>query len=442
MSHVISTPVPKQSSAQADLPTWGRCDTMWMLGLYGTAIGAGTLFLPINAGIGGFWPLLIMALLAFPLTYFSHRGLNRFVLSSQKKGSDITEVAEEHFGSLSGTTITLLYFMTFYPVMMLYSIAITNTVESFMINQLSLEGWVPHRSVLSLVLILALMAVVRAGADLVVKVMSWLVYPFVTALMILGAYLIPEWSFEAITTAGSLTDALQKGAFWKTLWLSIPVMVFAFNHAAIISSFAVDQQKHHGHHAEASSERVLFWAHVMMVISVMFFVFSCVLSLTPADLATARDQNLSILSYLANHFSNPIIAWMAPLVAIVAIGKSFLGHYLGTKEGLNGLAVKWLNLRGKAVSTASLDRFAALFMIVSCWLAATFNPDIISTIERLVGPVMAAMLFLMPMYAIAKVPSMRRYSGALSNIFVVVIGIVAITAMFCDLLPLFFGMMS
>ncbi|EPN60712.1 tryptophan/tyrosine permease [Pseudomonas syringae pv. actinidiae ICMP 19079] len=26
-----------------------------MLGLFGTAIGAGTLFLPINAGIGGFW---------------------------------------------------------------------------------------------------------------------------------------------------------------------------------------------------------------------------------------------------------------------------------------------------------------------------------------------------------------------------------------------------
>ena len=189
-------------------------------------------------------------------------------------------------------------------------------------------------------------------------------------------------------------------------------MVFAFNHAAIISSFAVDQQKHHGIQAEAASGRTLFWAHVMMVVSVMFFVFSCVLSLTPGDLGAARDQNLSILSYLANHFSNPIIAWLAPVIAIIAIGKSFLGHYLGTKEGLNGLVSKWLQRRGKTASIASLDRFAAVFMIISCWLAATFNPDIISTIERLVGPIMAAMLFLMPMYAIAKVPSMHRYSGA------------------------------
>ncbi|VDZ77049.1 serine transporter [Salmonella bongori] len=36
---------------------WRKTDTMWMLGLYGTAIGAGVLFLPINAGVGGMIPL-------------------------------------------------------------------------------------------------------------------------------------------------------------------------------------------------------------------------------------------------------------------------------------------------------------------------------------------------------------------------------------------------
>ncbi len=41
----------------------------------------------------------------------------------------------------------------------------------------------------------------------------------------------------------------------------------------------------------------------MMVLTVMFFVFSCVLSLTPADLAAAKEQNISILSYLANHLT-------------------------------------------------------------------------------------------------------------------------------------------
>ena len=54
---------------------WRKTDTMWMLGLYGTAIGAGVLFLPINAGVGGLIPLIIMAIIAFPMAFFAHRGL-------------------------------------------------------------------------------------------------------------------------------------------------------------------------------------------------------------------------------------------------------------------------------------------------------------------------------------------------------------------------------
>ena len=45
-----------------------KADLVWMLGLYGTAIGAGVLFLPINAGVGGLWPLVAMLVLALPLT--------------------------------------------------------------------------------------------------------------------------------------------------------------------------------------------------------------------------------------------------------------------------------------------------------------------------------------------------------------------------------------
>lgn len=71
---------------------WRKTDTMWMLGLYGTAIGAGVLFLPINAGVGGMIPLIIMAILAFPMTFFAHRGMTRFVLSGKNPGEDITEV--------------------------------------------------------------------------------------------------------------------------------------------------------------------------------------------------------------------------------------------------------------------------------------------------------------------------------------------------------------
>lgn len=414
-----------ESTPAASLARWDRHDTTWMLGLFGTAIGAGTLFLPINAGLGGFWPLLILALLAFPMTYYAHRGLTRFVLSG-RNGGDITEVVEEHFGLSAGAMITVLYFLAIFPILLIYSVALTNTVGSFMEHQLHIQP--PPRALLSFVLILGLLAIVRCGEQATVKAMSLLVYPFIVALAFLAVFLVPHWNGGILSTAG---DVPSGGAFLHTLWLAIPVMVFSFNHSPIISAFAVDQKRRYGAHADERSGQILARAHLLMVAMVMFFVFSCVLTLSPEQLAEAKAQNLSILSYLANHFSNPTIAFAAPLIAFVAIAKSFLGHYIGASEGLKGIILK----TGKRPPAKTLDRVTAALMLVVCWIVATLNPSILGMIEALGGPVIAAILFLMPMYAIRKVPAMRKYSGKASNVFVVAVGLVALSSVVYSLLP-------
>ena len=128
-----------------------------------------------------------------------------------------------------------------------------------------------------------------------------------------------------------------------------------------------------------------------------------------------------------------MIAWLGPLIAIVAITKSFLGHYLGAREGFNGMVNKALRSRGKTIAPARLNRLTALFMLLTTWLVATLDPNILGMIETLGGPIIAMILFLMPMYAIQKVPAMRKYSGHISNLFVVLIGLIAISAIFYSL---------
>lgn len=173
----------------------------------------------------------------------------------------------------------------------------------------------------------------------------------------------------------------------------------------------------------------------MMVFSVMFFVFSCVLSLSPQDLLQAKQQNISILSYLANHFNTPIMAYIAPVIAFIAISKSFLGHYLGAKEGLSGIIVKSLkSTTGKTINKNSLNRIIEIFMILTCWVVATINPNILKMIETLGGPIIAVLLFIMPMYAIAKVPAMKKYNNQISNVFVTVMGIISISAIIYGLI--------
>ena len=101
----------------------------WVISLFGTAVGAGILFLPINAGGFGFWPLLIATVLIGPMTYFSHRALSHIMCASPTAGADITGVVTNYFGKRAGAVISVLYFFAIYPIVLIYGVSITNTVD-------------------------------------------------------------------------------------------------------------------------------------------------------------------------------------------------------------------------------------------------------------------------------------------------------------------------
>ena len=413
-------------SSKVHEPSNRKFDITWMLSLFGTAVGAGVLFLPINAGMGGFWPLVMITVLAGPMTWLAHRGLSRFVLSSRVAGNDITEVVEEHFGQTAGIIITLLYFFAIYPILLIYGVGITNTVDSLLVNQLGITP--PPRAVLSLVLIVALMSVMLTNERLMLRITELLVYPLVGILFFLSVYLIPHWDFSI------LSEIPTAGDFSLTLWLTIPVLVFAFNHSPAISSFSVSVQREYPERADAKASQILRRTSGILLLFVMFFVFSCVLSVSPEDLSAAKAQNISMLSYLANKFDNPLISFFGPLVAILAISSSFFGHYLGAREGLHGV-IKKVARRWHFVPEARLlGRCITLFFVLSLWGVATLNPGILGMIESLGGPVIAAILFIMPIYAIYRIPALARWRSEKGNLFILFMGGAAISALLASLI--------
>lgn len=74
------------------------------------------------------------------------------------------------------------------------------------------------------------------------------------------------------------------------VWISIPVMVFAFSHTPIISTFAIDQQEKHGDLAMGKCKKIMKVAYTIICASVLFFVFSCLLAIPATYIETARDQ--------------------------------------------------------------------------------------------------------------------------------------------------------
>ncbi|MHA2760118.1 aromatic amino acid transport family protein [Vibrio harveyi] len=399
---------------------WTKHDTHWVLSLFGTAVGAGILFLPINLGIGGFWPLVVMAILAYPMTYLAHRGLARFVLSSKIKNADFTDVVEEHFGAKAGRSISLLYFLSIFPILLIYGVGITNTVDSFMVNQAGMEPL--PRALLSGVLVFSLIAIMMAGEKVMLRAFAIMVYPLVAILAFLSFYLMPNWSMPVM-------DAPEMSSFASTMWLAIPVVIFSFSHAAAISSFANVQRRHYEEGADVKSELILRRTSIMLIAFVLLFVFSCVLALSLEQLAEAKAQNVSVLSYLANATENPFIATLGPLVAFVAITSSFLGHFLGARESLNGLITKHSHMPKRRV-----DHISVVVLFVSIWIAAIMNPSILGMMEALSGPVIAMILFIMPMLAVYKVKGLQKYRGKASTYFVLITGIVAVSALVFSLL--------
>ncbi|EGQ7993834.1 septum formation protein [Vibrio vulnificus] len=391
-------------------------DFTWCLSLFGTAVGAGVLFLPIKAGAGGFWPLVMLALLAAPMTWFAHKSLARFVLSAKNPEADITDTVEEHFGKTGANLITFAYFFAIYPIVLIYGVGITNTVDSFLVNQMGMES-IP-RPLLSGALILAMTAGVVFGKELMLKATSAMVYPLVFVLLALSVYLIPDWN----------TSMMQVAPDWSSMpvvvWLAIPIIVFSFNHSPIISQFSKEQRLQHGDKAVQKTDAITGGAAMMLMGFVMFFVFSVVLSMSPEQLASAKEQNISVLSYLANVHESPLISYLGPLVAFAAITSSYFGHFLGAHEGLVGLIKSRSNSPINKIEKASL-----LFIVITTWIVAIVNPSILGMIETMGAPMIAAILFLMPVFAMQKVPAMAKYkTSAAVQIFTVICGLASITS--------------
>ncbi|WP_341663521.1 aromatic amino acid transport family protein [Vibrio sp.] len=391
-------------------------DFTWCLSLFGTAVGAGVLFLPIKAGAGGFWPLVILALIAAPMTWFAHKSLARFVLSAKNPNADITDTVEEHFGKTGANLITFAYFFAIYPIVLIYGVGITNTVDSFLVNQIGMES-IP-RWLLSGALITAMTAGVVFGKELMLRATSAMVYPLVFILLALSFYLIPDWNSSMVEVAPD----------WSTMptvvWLAIPIIVFSFNHSPIISQFAKEQRRKHGDDAVGKTDSITGGAAIMLMGFVMFFVFSVVLSLSPEQLAMAKEQNISVLSYLANAHESPLISYLGPLVAFAAITSSYFGHFLGAHEGLVGLIKSRSSAPVSAVEKGSL-----IFIVITTWIVAIINPSILDMIETMGAPMIAAILFLMPVIAMQKVPAMAKYkTSAPVQIFTTICGLAAITS--------------
>lgn len=183
-------------------PQWTKKDTIWMMGVYGATVGAGTLFLPVEIGTRGPLIFILLLLLGFPLSLVPHVLICRVFMRDQQKddGNDHTlPLFGSFFGPKGRQAMKLFFCVAHYPVTLVYAVSLVNALSHFLSDRLHIVGI--NRATLTLIVLLILHLVLSKGRDKVVSTMSALALPFAIAIIVIAASQIPAWNIENITHA-------------------------------------------------------------------------------------------------------------------------------------------------------------------------------------------------------------------------------------------------
>ncbi|ECC3871584.1 transporter [Salmonella enterica] len=403
---------------------WSKDETLWSFALYGTAVGAGTLFLPIQLGSAGAIVLFITALVAWPLTYWPHKALCQFILSSKTStGEGITGAVTHYYGKKIGSIITALYFIAFFVVVLIYAVAITNSLTEQLAKHIQID--IRIRMLVSFGVVLILNMIFLMGRHATIRVMGFLVFPLIAYFLFLSLYLTGSWQPSLLTGQMSFDNHTL-----HQIWISIPVMVFAFSHTPIISTFAIDRRENFGEQAMGKCKKIMKVAYLIICLSVLFFVFSCLLSIPPSYIEDARNEGVTILSALSMMPNAP--TWLSIsgiIVAVVAMSKSFLGTYFGVIEGATEMVRTTLRQVGVKKSRAFNRALSTMLVSGITFIICCINPNAISMIYAISGPLIAMILFIMPTLSTYLIPALKPYRTA-GNFITLVVGLLCVSVMF------------
>lgn len=392
--------------------SWRWQDNIWALGLYGTAVGAGTLFLPVEIGTRGPVIFLIMLLLGLPLSLLPHLLLCRVYMREEETATGTLPIFGSFFSGRGEKLMTLFYCVTFFPVTLVYGVALVNAMDNFLTEHLHFTGI--SRGPLSFIVVAALYVVLSKGRDKVVATMSALALPFAASVLLIGVSLIPDWHLSNFTSAITEVKSTPLSTTMKGIWLTLPLITFSFCCAPMVSPLTSYYREKRAE-GESKALFVIRVAYVAIFTSIIFFVLSCVLSIPHDSFVQAKAQNLNVLSVMKGNGDFSLIYYLAPFIAIIGMTKSFLGVGLSVAETFGQLAA---SVSGKKAATSK--RVASLVLFLLTFGIVYANPDVINLIETFCGPLIAVILFLIPAYLIYTRPSLAELRGV--TVFLVVLG--------------------
>ncbi len=396
----------------------------WVLALFGTAVGAGVLFLPIQAGQGGFWVLGAAALMVWPTIVLGHR-FYALIPSRVGGGLDYSSAVAHRLPRLA-LLLRLLFVAWLFVLLTAYSIGLTNGLVALLAEHHWLGAETPARSWFASAVLGGLLLLLGMARPILVRLLGGLSLVLIGLLMTVTVALVPHWSLDIALAA--LAPPEPEAAL-RQLLILYPLLTLSFMFFPSLSGLVLDLQSQLPDRAgrERVTGRVINAATLALFGFVLGLVASFMLAVPAAEFAAADRQNISALDLVGERFSHSWLGALGPAVSLIALSSSFIGIYVGYR-----LALLALFGRGDTRARPAPRWPEALLLIATLCLLlppVIANVPVMDILGDLVAPLGAIFLLLVPAGIVLTAADLRAERG-FAAWFSVASGVVVIGAYF------------
>ena len=415
MPHHPPSSNPRHAPAPKKFGEWS-----WILTLFGTAVGAGILYLPLQVGPWGLWSLVFLSAIVFPLIYFSHKAVVSMLLLDGET-LDYTGIVARHFGPKFGMAVSIAFLLTFYAVLFSYSIGLNANLGEFLFQtDATASNWAKG-PFLSLAILAAFAALNALGEKVVLRLMSAISTLLLVVLLAISLYLVPLWNLSLFRQLPSPAE------FLDDVLLIFPLLAFSFVYFPAMSSMAAAYRNSLDFDPldpHRRLNRAVLRTSALLLAFVLLFVFSCILSLDPSEFERAAAENLNCLSLLSTKPSIPdSMAHLSSLVGLCALVTSFAGVFFAVRDAAQRLALRALERLSPSPSPSRRRLVHAATMALlfaSLWAMTLANPSVMDLFGLLISPLVALFLFILPVAVLVKTNGPRALKNpALPFVFLV-----------------------
>lgn len=406
------------SSIKLNQSDWG-----WVAVNIGMGIGAGIVFLPVQAGLVGLWTFLLAIIIAYPALYLFQRLFINTLIES-KQASDYPTTISEYLGSKWGAGLGIIYFVMLLIWLCVYSETVTNDSASYIQGAGLTDGLLSTNNLYALALITALVLIAFASKTLLFNLSKVLVVVIMSSLLVLSVLIIPDWNFDNIKAVSSIPKMLSQTV------VTLPFAITSILFLQSLSPTVIYVRSAYKDIEMARKKAILIMNRAFIILAgvVFLFAFSCTMSISYQEAHRAFVENTSFLAIMVKVIPGTIVPVLGTTIDICAVMTSFFGVLLGLHEACIGL---YMNLfaKNKPKENINMNRISigAMALIILLGWTATIVDFPILYFTSICSPIFALIGCFIPVILVYKIDALAKYRGFQSWIVLAVGGLLVIS---------------